>query len=576
MISPEERQKARDLSSSLSIAEIKQYRLDGLQVGEHAHSGALRFFARGELQGEAKGEAALRRYFNAALLTVWATRRLMTKFSFTCVYTVCGIYVPEGIIGEVARERNVRVANWSFAYRNRNVIFSHGDTYHHTLLSEPLAAWENLAWTPEMEAEIVEYLNSRRYGTRDWIRFIDNPQEDIAAIAAELGVDFCKPSVGLLTNVFWDAQVHYAGNAFQNMLEWLVETIRYFNKRPDLQLIIRVHPGEILAETRARQTVTSEIRRFFPKLPSNVSVIPPESKISTYSVMSQCNAVLIYGTKAGVELTSIGIPVIVAGEACIRHKAITLDATSPEEYFRLLDGLPLRNRLSEKELQRARKYAYHFFFRRMIPLPMTVSSRGTPEPDVKGIDDLVPGRHLGLDVICNGILHGSEFVYPAENQVPLPETEIQTSEKSRAGVELGVLDVLANLGEFERMRAYLFKVLGDSPWVTEESWARDTIAGSVRKLVLTSETPAAETRALWTQLRAITTNGNGNHNFRRELGMRRLSGDIWREVAVGSWKLCYYRLAAYAALQAMYRDPTQLFRPALWNRLAGAVFATTR
>ena len=62
-----------------------------------------------------------------------------------------------------------------------------------------------------MEAEIVEYLNSRRYGTRDWIRYIENPQEDIAAIAAEIGVDFSKPSVGLLTNVVWDAQVHYAG-----------------------------------------------------------------------------------------------------------------------------------------------------------------------------------------------------------------------------------------------------------------------------------------------------------------------------------------------------------------------------
>jgi hypothetical protein len=309
-------------------------------------------------------------------------------------------------------------------------------------------------------------------------------------------------------------------------------------------------------------------------LPRNVFVIPPESTISTYSVMSQCNAVIIYGTKAGVELTSIGIPVIVAGEAWIRNKGITLDASSPEEYFRLLDGLPLTNRLSEKETQRARKYAYHFFFRRMIPLPMTLSSRdAVPEPDVQGIDDLAPGRHLGLDVICNGMLYGSEFVYPAENQAPLPESEIQTSGTSRARVGFRVVGWLANLGEFERMRAYLLKMLGDSPWVTEESWAREMIAGSVRQLALTSEAPAAETRALWTQLRAITTNGNGNHNFRRELGMRRLSADIWREVAVGSWKLCSYRLAAYAALQAIYRDPTQLFRIALWNRLAGAVRA---
>lgn len=573
LISPEDRLRARDLAASLPIAEIRDYRLDGLHVGEHAHSGALRFFARGELQGEAEGEAALRRYFSAAVLSVWATRRLMTELSFTCVYAVCGIYVPEGLIGEVARARDVRVANWSIAYRNRNVIFSHGHTYHHTLLSEPTAVWENAAWTPEMEAEIVGYLNSRRYGTRDWIRFIDNPQEDLGAIAAELGVDFRQPCVGLLTNVFWDAQVHYAGNAFENMLVWLVETIRYFERRPDLQLIIRVHPGEILAETRARQTVTDEIRRFFPNLPRNVFVIPPESAISTYAVMAQCNAVVIYGTKTGVELTSMGIPVIVAGEAWIRNKGITMDASSPEEYFRLLDGLPLGNRLSEQEILRARKYAYHFFFRRMIPLPMMMSARGALEPDVQSLDDLVPGRHLGLDVICNGILHGSEFAYPAENQVPVSDTETPTSGRSRA--ELRVIDGLAYLGEFERMRACLLRVLVDSPWVTEETWARESIAGSVRKLVLTSETPAADTRALLTQFRSVASTINGHHTSQRESGIRRLSGDIWREVAVGGWKQRYYRLAGYAALQAMYRDPAQLFRPALWNRLMGAFLQTS-
>ena len=61
--------------------------------------------------------------------------------------------------------------------------------------------------------------------------------------------------------------------------------------------------------------------------------------------MDQCDAVMIYGTKTGVELSSRGIPVIVAGEAWMRGKGITLDATSAEEYFRILDRLPLRARI---------------------------------------------------------------------------------------------------------------------------------------------------------------------------------------------------------------------------------------
>jgi hypothetical protein len=180
--------------------------------------------------------------------------------------------------------------------------------------------------------------------------------------------------------------------------------------------LIRVHPAEVRGTIPSRQPLVAEIRKAFPSLPPNVFVIPPESKSSTYAAMYRCDSVLIYGTKTGVELTSVGIPVVVAGEAWIRGKGVTMDATTPGEYFRILDGLPAGRRLDAATRQRARKYAYHFFFRRMIPLPFMAPS-GAPPPyqvDIKGIRDLLPGRHPGLDVICDGILTGRPFIYPAE------------------------------------------------------------------------------------------------------------------------------------------------------------------
>jgi len=52
-----------------------------------------------------------------------------------------------------------------------------------------------------MEIEILDYLKSRWHGTQDWIWFHEKPEEKLAVIAAELGIDFSKPCVGLLTNV---------------------------------------------------------------------------------------------------------------------------------------------------------------------------------------------------------------------------------------------------------------------------------------------------------------------------------------------------------------------------------------
>ena len=132
--------------------------------------------------------------------------------------------------------------------------------------------------------------------------------------------------------------------------------------------------------------------------------------------MSRCNAVLIYGTKTGVELAATGIPVIVAGEAWIRGKGVTLDAASEADYFRLLDTLPLPAGLDEPTRERALKYAFHFFFRRMIPLDCVEERKGWPPfgVSIRGLSDLSPGGSQGLDVVCHGILTGAPFIYPAE------------------------------------------------------------------------------------------------------------------------------------------------------------------
>lgn len=407
---------AEETANAISIEKIEDYSHMGIPVGEHASAGALRFYARGTLQQERHWEQVLRRYFRASLLTAAAASELFERSDYVCASFHHGIYVPQGIIGAVARQKSVRVVNWMPAYRKKSFMFSHDDTYHHTLMSEPVSQWEDMYWTPAIEKVLLNYLRSRWDGSGDWISFNRNPEEDIKQIEREMKIDLSKPTIGLLTNVVWDAQLHYPANVFPNMIEWLLETIRYFASRRDLQLIVRIHPAEVTGLIKSRQPALDEIQQAFPVLPDNVFIIPPTSPISTYSVMRQANAVLIFGTKTGVELTSLGIPVIVAGEAWIRNKGITMDPSSAADYFRMLDELPLANRLSDKTVDRARKYAYHFFFRRMIPVEFMEPAEGFPpyKIQISGPDDLLPGRDLGLDIICDGIMNGSDFIYPAE------------------------------------------------------------------------------------------------------------------------------------------------------------------
>jgi hypothetical protein len=405
LISEEDIEIANNISAKIPFGDIPDFMNDGLSVGEHALAGTLRFFARGDLNEAPFAESILRQYLTASLLTKSALIKLLTKTHFDCAVFSHGIYVPHGLVGEVCRKYGVRVVNWNPAYRKRCFIFSHDDTYHHTMLSEPVEKWTDIEWNGHLESELFTYLKSRWSGDRDWIWFHEKP-------IFEIGIDSSKPCIGMLTSVAWDAALHYPSNAFKNMFDWIVRTVEYFAKRQDLQLIIRVHPAEIQAGLPSRQRVADELKKIYPEMPNNVLLIPPESNISTYALMQECDTAIIYNTKTGIELTAMGIPVIVAGEAWIRNKGFAIDVSNAQQYFRVLDQLPSGERMSNEDTLKAKKYAYHFFFRRMIPLDFTEPTSGSPlyKMNIADLKNLLPGRSKGLDTICNGIINGTDFI----------------------------------------------------------------------------------------------------------------------------------------------------------------------
>jgi len=417
-----DRESAAQIAADVPLDRIRGFRFRELAVGEHAFAGTLRFLARGDLDGEPLGPAILRRYLQAGLLTIMALDRLFQSHPIDVVVAHHGIYIPQGMIVEVARRRGVRVVTWNPAYRKHSFIFSHHDTYHHTMMSEPTEVWEHLPLSDDIRRHTLRYLDSRRSGANDWIWFHDQPREDARRVLTELGASPDRPYLALLTSVVWDAQLHYASNAFPTMLDWVRETVLYFRRRSDLQLVIRVHPAEVRGLVPSRQRVADEVARWFPELPPNVFVIGPEHQASTYALTDHANAIAIYNTKTGVELAAQGRPVIVAGEAWIRGKGFSIDVSTPEHYLEVLDRLPCRAGMSPVEIDRAIRYAYHFFFRRMIPLPFIASAGPAHFTVTAAESQLGPRAFLGLDVVCDGILTGSPFVYPSES-LPDPLAE---------------------------------------------------------------------------------------------------------------------------------------------------------
>ena len=104
----------------------------------------------------------------------------------------------------------------------------------------------------------------------------------------------------------------------------------------------------------------------------------------------------------------MGLPVMIVNDAVYANKGFGLQPTTRQEYLRLLDRLEEIQPPGEEEMERIRRYAYHFYFRRQIQIPFFYDS-APDAPFAATLSDLLPGRSEGLDRVCEGILHGRPF-----------------------------------------------------------------------------------------------------------------------------------------------------------------------
>ena len=184
----------------------------------------------------------------------------------------------------------------------------------------------------------------------------------------KLGLD-SRPMVLLATNVLGDSLTLGRQVFSKTMAEWISRTVQYFAGRPDVQLVIRIHPGEVLVHG---QSMVEVVRQVMPRLPEHIRLIGPREKINTYDLIEVADLGLVYTTTVGMEMAMKGLPVIVAGQTHYRGRGFTYDPDSWVSYFKLLGHMldqPISYQLNHAQIERALQYIYGFFFDFPKPFP---------------------------------------------------------------------------------------------------------------------------------------------------------------------------------------------------------------
>ena len=351
--------KLSELQKSANDSEADKI-LSTLNFNYIIESALYKFFRVGRLKGTAeeqqqkiKVEAACQVTARAAIACarLQPTRIIMSHGVYSSWAPALMVFQSLGIptlVYNKGKKKNSVVMNWVKGLMDWDVS----------------AEWEkvkDLPLSPKQESAIQGYLKGRITHQGDALKYNFGELENRALTLKRFNLDPEKPIMVLFTNVLWDAASAQKEIAFPNAVDWVMQTIEWFIRHPEKQLVVKIHPAEVVIGTN--QPFVKEIERVFPSLPSNIRIIPPEEKVNSWSITQITSLGLVHTSTPGMELPLSGVPCLVASGVHYRGKGFTVDIESREQYFQYLEDFPKINFDTEKAKILSMRYAYLLFER---------------------------------------------------------------------------------------------------------------------------------------------------------------------------------------------------------------------
>jgi hypothetical protein len=282
-----------------------------------------------------------------------------------------GSILEMGAIYQAARSLGIPAVTYEFGEQRERIWFAQNSE---VMLQETDDLWavrRDHSLTESQWAQIRALYDSRQHG-RLWENFArlwqGTPSQGGEQVRQALGLD-SRPVVLLAANVIGDSLTLGRQIFSRNMTDWLERSVQFFAQRPDVQLVVRIHPGERYLKG---PSVAHVVRSALPQVPEHIHLVEALDPINTYDLVEIADLGLAYTTTVGMEMPMSGVPVIVGGKTHYRSKGFTNDPETWEDYYRMVDlalSEPGQHLLSRSQVELAWSYAYHFFFEYPTPFP---------------------------------------------------------------------------------------------------------------------------------------------------------------------------------------------------------------
>ena len=322
VLGPADAGRIETLLDSVKREDLATWMVDGVHVGRAALYEYLLQHKKLELTDDEWQQ--FRPRLTNVLRSFLAAQRIFDRERPTRIVVYNSLYSINAVWRALADQRAIPAyflhAGASLKNRLQTIIVGRDSTIRWAY--RLVAAWpdyRDLPCRPEQLSAVTDHFTELFQGTNvfaysapkskdpeDWRRRFGVGKEQTLVVAVMSSYDeyVAAKAVGEVPDE--------SDMLFRTQIEWIRALVKWFTDRPDLFLLIRVHPREF---PNKREGTKSEHARLLESelasLPANVCVNWPSDRVSLYDIAEHTSVFLSAWSTAGKEMALLGLPVVV-------------------------------------------------------------------------------------------------------------------------------------------------------------------------------------------------------------------------------------------------------------------------
>jgi hypothetical protein len=331
-----------------SIEELMRFKLNGISLGMAAASSLISRLNRDHKLDTKKYRSEVNRELLASYVAMINAEEVLQRIRPDKVVAFNGRFASIRPVIEVCKKYAINYELHERGASYEKFIISDNESVHsiRAATKEIKSFWQE-PFSEKADLAQKWYRDRRQGKAQQWFSFVD--KQDAGRLP--IGFDFSKRNILICNTTIEEycAIEEWERSRIGDDHKVLEDLLYNFLPRENFRFYLRCHPNLRDLDNSQMRELHALACRF-----KNLVFIPPESPISTYSLLDACEKTITFGSTIGVEAVVYNKPSILVGPALYRDLDVAHCPESLDELVALIE----KKDLNPKPILGALQYAY--------------------------------------------------------------------------------------------------------------------------------------------------------------------------------------------------------------------------